>query len=595
MTIRSSAGAATLLCLVALSAFSPVHSAQAQSAFTVQEGATTLLDVLKDGRVGVGLVDAARFNVVSGSLTDRAGYFQLTNADNTADALEVITVGLGRAGRFEVDNGSNSTTALHARTNGMGQAGFFGIYNPANNAPALHGRTDGSGVGVFGRTYGTGHAAQFGTENPNNTFPTVDIYSDGQGDGLLVRHNGLRTAGAFLVENAANEHHGVYASTVGIGSAGGFEIANADSEAPALHASTTGTGDAATFNIDNAASSAAAVRAETNGTGSAGNFVTNNTANTSPTVHITTDGDSDGILVQHNGTWSAAAFLVQNPANDRHAVYASTAGTGWAGEFKIENQANTNPALRAETNGDGAALHAEQAGTGWGFRLNVSNVNNTREAMRATTNGQGLAGYFGQFNPNSTARAVYIRQMGLGDGFMVNQAGASGDIAVFQSNDADVARIDKNGTGYFNGGTQSSGADVAEAFAVEGLRAAYEPGDVLVISTRTDRTVEKSWEAYSTLVTGVFATKPGVLLTERSLDESLEDLVPMGVVGVIPTKVTGEGGPIKRGDLLVTSSTPGHAMKADPSKLGFGMVLGKALENFDGQGAGLIKVLVNVK
>jgi hypothetical protein len=74
----------------------------------------------------------------------------------------------------------------------------------------------------------------------------------------------------------------------------------------------------------------------------------------------------------------------------------------------------------------------------------------------------------------------------------------------------------------------------------------------------------------------------------------MSDLVPMGVVGVLHTKVTNEGGAIRAGDLLVTSSTEGHAMKADPAKLGFGMVLGKALQDFDGP-SGVIQVFVNVK
>ena len=145
--------------------------------------------------------------------------------------------------------------------------------------------------------------------------------------------------------------------------------------------------------------------------------------------------------------------------------------------------------------------------------------------------------------------------------------------------------------GSFNGG----GADLAELFEVENDPTSYEPGDVLVISTTSDRRVEQSSEAYSTLVAGVYATKPGVVLSEFGAAEAPDDHVPMGVVGVVPTKVTGEGGPIRRGDLLVTSSTQGHAMKANPDKLGFGMMLGKALENFDRSGSGVIKVLVNVK
>lgn len=152
-----------------------------------------------------------------------------------------------------------------------------------------------------------------------------------------------------------------------------------------------------------------------------------------------------------------------------------------------------------------------------------------------------------------------------------------------------------NGNVFADGTFNPGGADLAEAFDVEGLAAAYEPGDVLVISTDRNRTVARSAEAYSTLVAGVYATQPGVLLSERGIDGIAADQVPMGVVGVVPTKVTDEGGPIRRGDLLVTSSTPGHAMKADPNKLGFGMVLGKALEDFDGTGRGRIQVLVNVK
>lgn len=117
----------------------------------------------------------------------------------------------------------------------------------------------------------------------------------------------------------------------------------------------------------------------------------------------------------------------------------------------------------------------------------------------------------------------------------------------------------------------------------------------MVISLESDRTMTKSTEPYSTLVAGVYATKPGVLVTERNINDSHEDTVPLGVVGVIPTKVSGENGRIRRGDLLVTSSLPGHAMKGTDREKMLGAVLGKALENFDGLGTGMIKVLVNTK
>ncbi len=158
-----------------------------------------------------------------------------------------------------------------------------------------------------------------------------------------------------------------------------------------------------------------------------------------------------------------------------------------------------------------------------------------------------------------------------------------------------LMRFDPDGDIHAAGTITGGGVDLAEAFPVIGPTSHYEPGDVLVISTQTTRTVEKSSTSYSTLVAGVYATKPGVLLHEGPIEGILDEKVPMGLVGVIPTKVTGENGPIQIGDLLVTSSTVGHAMKGAPEKLGFGMVLGKALESFDGNGAGVIQVLVNVK
>jgi hypothetical protein len=55
--------------------------------------------------------------------------------------------------------------------------------------------------------------------------------------------------------------------------------------------------------------------------------------------------------------------------------------------------------------------------------------------------------------------------------------------------------------------------------------------------------------------------------------------------------VDGGYGAIEVGDLLTTSPTPGHAMKAtDPSRA-FGAVLGKALKPW-AAGRGLIPILV---
>lgn len=66
------------------------------------------------------------------------------------------------------------------------------------------------------------------------------------------------------------------------------------------------------------------------------------------------------------------------------------------------------------------------------------------------------------------------------------------------------------------------------------------------------------------------------------------------MVGIVPTKVSTENGPIKRGDLLVTSATLGYAMKGTDRGLLTGAIVGKALESLD-SGTGVIEVLVSLQ
>jgi hypothetical protein len=68
--------------------------------------------------------------------------------------------------------------------------------------------------------------------------------------------------------------------------------------------------------------------------------------------------------------------------------------------------------------------------------------------------------------------------------------------------------------------------------------------------------------------------------------------IPMAVVGIVPCKVSAENGPVHPGDLLVTSGTPGHAMRDEAPAVG--TVLGKALEALD-SGTGTIRVLVTLQ
>ena len=156
-------------------------------------------------------------------------------------------------------------------------------------------------------------------------------------------------------------------------------------------------------------------------------------------------------------------------------------------------------------------------------------------------------------------------------------------------------RVDGNGRVYANNGYSTGGADFAESFAVAGEKSAYEPGDVMIIDTAAVRRLTRSGQAYSTLVAGVYSTRPGVIASPYEMDSpNLEKEVPLAVVGVVPCKVTTENGPIAVGDLLVTSSIPGHAMKGTDHSRMLGAVVGKALQPL-AAGTGVIEVLVSLQ
>jgi hypothetical protein len=179
-------------------------------------------------------------------------------------------------------------------------------------------------------------------------------------------------------------------------------------------------------------------------------------------------------------------------------------------------------------------------------------------------------------------------------------------------------RVWVNGDVTADGTITGGGADFAEAVKVSRGAHTVEAGDVIVIDPNARRAFAKSDAARSRLVAGVYSTKPGVLASEHDWDElavevglsrrvgdggEMEavtpldvarriDEVPLAVVGIVPCKVSTENGPIRAGDLLVTSSTPGHAMRDDDPKPG--TIVGKALGDL-ASGTGVVTVLVTLQ
>lgn len=120
-------------------------------------------------------------------------------------------------------------------------------------------------------------------------------------------------------------------------------------------------------------------------------------------------------------------------------------------------------------------------------------------------------------------------------------------------------------------------ADLAEKYQSDEQ---YAPGTVLVFGDETEVTI--SMQANDTRVAGVVSTDPAYLM-----NGALADGIPVALQGRVPCKVIGV---VKRGDMLVTSDSPGIAMTNNIPQIG--SVIGKALGNHDGNGIGVIEVVV---
>jgi len=133
------------------------------------------------------------------------------------------------------------------------------------------------------------------------------------------------------------------------------------------------------------------------------------------------------------------------------------------------------------------------------------------------------------------------------------------------------------------------GQDCAEDFDLaEGD--SVSPGTVMIINN--EGALQACQEAYDRRVAGIVSgagdCKPGITLGKRS---SKSNRMPIALVGKVYCKADAQYGHINIGDLLTTSSTPGHAMKADDPLKAFGAVIGKALRPLTA-GEGLIPILV---
>ena len=306
------------------------------------------------------------------------------------------------------------------------------------------------------------------------------------------------------------------------------------------------------------------------------------------------DGHLGGPLVGHSDDGVGVSGIsntsdgVSGRSNSSFGIFGSSvSGVG------IRAVSETGRAFEAQAKGNGEAVFAQSeggdgvagrsarvfgvfgaSGTGVGIRA----VSETGRAFEAQAKGKG-EGVFAQSNGGDGVLGI--------SGTGVGVHGKGGKLAgLFEGSVAIKGNLTVDGD------IQLSGQDYAEDFDVA-VATTAEPGTVMVLDDCGG--IRMSDQAYDRRVAGVVSGagdyKPAVILGRQG---STANRCTVALMGKVYCRVDASAGPIAIGDLLTTSDTPGHAMKATNPEQAFGAVIGKALRPL-AEGRGLVPILVSLQ
>ncbi|MBT6048775.1 MAG: hypothetical protein HOG49_18415, partial [Candidatus Scalindua sp.] len=152
----------------------------------------------------------------------------------------------------------------------------------------------------------------------------------------------------------------------------------------------------------------------------------------------------------------------------------------------------------------------------------------------------------------------------------------------------------------------TGGADLSERFDIrkpvniDGYflqeEFSIKPGMVVGIDPENPGKLLISSEAYNRKVVGIISgaggVQTGMMMGQKG--SVADGQYPVALTGRVYCYVDATEHPVRAGDLLTTSGTPGHAMKVTEYAEAHGAILGKAMTSLD-KGKGLVLVLVTLQ
>jgi hypothetical protein len=329
-----------------------------------------------------------------------------------------------------------------------------------------------------------------------------------------------------------------------------------------------------------------------------------------PGVATFKNPNGTGIALLGNNAEGAGGLWLRNGLGKQIFTVGTQKGTN---RPEMEMITNELDAIRLQTqdNGNGvsrffgsngkevATLGGNTEGTGGAAWLADANGNNVAYIGASSTGIARLA----LSKPNGTVIAVVDDESGgrlslySGAGKAIvaigNSIADSGYASFYNASGDEIVSIGTLKTDQSRGTVWVKGQDYAEVFDAASAAEASRLAPGSVVSASADGSgIVLAGRAYDPAVVGVLSGAGGLHPAMVAGGSSDSKTPPVAIAGQIYVRISTEGGAIQVGDLLVSSSTPGAAMRAADPSHAIGAIIGKALQNYSAKDEGLIRMLV---